>query len=84
MMNLKLGLMVLGAIFGLAYWVIGLVASAHLNDKSESVSDRFIGASFYWSFEPSRYDPAGVKLCLWGNAALGIAVASWVAWFVYK
>lgn len=84
MMDLKLSLIVIGAIFGFLYWLIGLVASAHLKDKSVSASSRFIGASFYWSFEPSHYDPEGVKLCFWGNISFVIAVVSWIAWFVYK
>jgi hypothetical protein len=79
-MKLKLMLIALAAIFGFAYWLTGLMASAHLNDKSVSASNRFIGAAFYWSFEPSRYAPKGVKLCLWGNVLIAIAAVSWIAW----
>ena len=84
MSKLNIFLIVLGSTFGVVYWLLGLAASVHLKDKTANTSSRFVGASFYWSFEPSRYVLKGAKLCAWGNAALVIAAASWIAWFFYK
>ena len=84
MANLSAYLIVSSAACGLAYWLLGVAAAAHLKDPAARASDRLIGAAFYWSFESSRYAPKGVQLCAWGNAVFVLAVASLVAWAFYK
>ena len=78
-------LIVVSNISGFSYIFLGLEASAHLKDKSESITNRVVGSMFYWSLEPSQYDSKGAKLCILGNIALVfglLCVIGW--WFILK
>ena len=84
MSKLSVGFILLGCAFGLMYCLLGVAASSHLKDRSEKASNGFLGAFFYWSFEPSRYGANGLKLCAWGNVSFAIATAAWIAGIFYK
>ena len=83
-MNMLWLLFGVGTLAGLAYWGLGIAASSHFRSKAISDSDRVLSTGMLWSLASGRYEAQGRKLCAMGNVALGIAVASWVAWAVLR
>jgi hypothetical protein len=83
-MSISWLLFALGTLMGLAYWGLGLAASSHFTDKQISGSDRFLSTAMLWSLASGRYEAEGQKLCMWGNVALVIAVAAWIAWAKFR
>jgi hypothetical protein len=81
----EITILTISTISGVAYLFLGLAASSHLKNTSESISNRVVGSMFYWSLEPSQYDSDGAKLCVWGNIALVFGVISIFGWwFILK
>lgn len=70
-----------GTLAALAYFALGLMASAHLID-TEKRSERFLSTGMLWSLASGRYDGAGKTICMRGNVALVVAAGCWVAWGV--
>ena len=81
-MNTPWLLFAVGTLAALVYWALGLAASSHFKDKVISSSDRFLSTGMLWSLASGRYEAQGKKLCMMGNFALAIAIASWIAWTV--
>lgn len=74
----------LATVSGIAYWVLGLLASSHFENTDTSGSDRFLSSGMLWSLALNRYNDQGKKLCRTGNIALIISVALWITWAVLR
>lgn len=79
-MNLSLLSFIAGTALGLAYWLLGIAASAHFTDKSSTGADRFFSSGMLWSLNTKRYEKNGRNLCVWGNVVLATAIGAWLAW----
>ncbi len=72
----------LATVSGIAYWVLGLLASSHFEKTATSSSDRFLSSGMLWSLASNRYNDQGKKLCQTGNVVMVISIALWVTWAI--
>ncbi len=69
---------VLGAVAGLIYASLGIIALRHLPDATEV--DKTVGWTLWWFVERRRYTPAGQRLCTYGAITAMAATGCWLAW----
>jgi hypothetical protein len=72
-------LLIASFVLGVSYVLLGLRASAHLNEQASS-SDRAIGWLFWWSFDKGQYDEEGKRLCARGQPLAFVLIGIIVVW----
>lgn len=73
-----------GTFLGISYWVLGIAASTHMQDKGIPKTERVLSATLLWSLTPASYDQRGKRYCVWGNLVMCLAIAAWIGWVKFQ